>query len=144
MTMVRFGEFRIDSLNECLWRRHPNGQDERIQLPPKAYAVLSLLARNAGLLVTQGELLEAVWPGTHIQPEGLKNQILHLRRVLGDDPRRPRFIETLPRRGYRFIGADAEREAATTAVSSPSDRLVAREPELALLDQAMASALDGR
>jgi predicted ATPase/DNA-binding winged helix-turn-helix (wHTH) protein len=144
MTMGRFGEFRLDSVNECLWRRHPNGGEERIQLPPKAYAVLSLLVRNAGRLVAQDELLDAVWPGTHIQPEGLKNQILHLRRVLGDDPRRPRFIETLPRRGYRFIGTDTEGGPTTTVVSPPGGRLVAREPELALLDRAMASALDGR
>jgi len=144
MTMARFGEFRLDSLNECLWRRHPNGVEERIQLPPKAHAVLSFLARNAGRLVTQDELLDAVWPGTHIQPEGLKNQILYLRRALGDDPRRPRFIETLPRRGYRFIGTDAERGPTTAAASSPSAHLVAREPDLALLDRALALALDGR
>jgi DNA-binding winged helix-turn-helix (wHTH) protein/predicted ATPase len=144
MTTARFGEFRLDSLNECVWRRYPSGQEERIQLPPKAYAVLSLLLANAGRLVTQDELLDAAWPGTHIQPEGLKNQILHLRRVLGDDPRRPRFIETLPRRGYRFIAADAEHGPETPEVSSSSVRLVAREPELAFLDRALALALDGR
>lgn len=141
--MARFGEFRLDSVNECLWRKHPNGGEERIQLPPKAHAVLSLLVRSAGRLVTQDELLDAVWPGTHIQPEGLKNQILSLRRVLGDDPRRPRFIETLPRRGYRFIGTDAERGPTATASSPPIARLVAREPDLALLDRSLASALDG-
>jgi predicted ATPase/DNA-binding winged helix-turn-helix (wHTH) protein len=143
MSVSRFGEFRLDSLNECLWRRHPCGREERLQLAPKAYAVLSLLVRNAGDLVTQDELLDAVWPGTHIQPEGLKNQILHLRRVLGDDPRRPRFIETLPRRGYRFIGTDADPASATIASSSSSPRLVGREPHLAQLDRALASALDG-
>ncbi len=144
MTTAKFGEFRLDSLNECVWRRYPSGQEERIQLPPKAYAVLSLLLANAGRLVTQDELLDAVWPGTHIQPEGLKNQILHLRRVLGDDPRRPRFIETLPRRGYRFIDATAERGTTTPAASSSSARLVAREADLAFLDRALALALDGR
>jgi predicted ATPase/DNA-binding winged helix-turn-helix (wHTH) protein len=142
--MARFGEFRLDSLNECLWRTYPNGTEERIQLSPKAHAVLSLLVRNVGRLVTQDELLDAVWPGTHIQPEGIKNQILYLRRVLGDEPRRPRFIETLPRRGYRFIGTDGERALATTAVLSSSARLVARDPDLALLDRALALALDGR
>jgi predicted ATPase len=144
MTAARFGEYRLDSLNECLFRRYPSGREERIQLPPKAYAVLSLLVANAGRLVTLDELLDAVWPGTHIQPEGLKNQILHLRRVLGEDPRRPRFIETLPRRGYRFIGADAKHGRTTPAASSSSARLVAREADLALLDRALASALDGR
>src|ERR1700732_1639970 len=101
--MTQFHPFRLDTANQCLWRQRDSGDDERILLSPKAYGVLLYLIKRAGHLVTQDELLDAVWPNTHIQPEGLKSQILHLRRVLGDDPHHPRFIETLPRRGYRFI-----------------------------------------
>lgn len=144
MTMARFGEFRLDFMDECLWRRHPDRREERIQLPPKAYAVLALLVANSGHLVTQDEFLDAVWAGSHIQPEGLKNQIMYLRRVLEDDPRRPRFIETLPRRGYRFIGTDTERGPTSAEVLSSNARLVARDPDLALLDRALVLALDGR
>src|SRR5258706_9156929 len=146
MTMARFGEFRLDSVNECLWRRHPKGGEGRIQRPPKAHAGLSLLVRNAGRLVTQGELLDAVWPGTHIQPEGLKNQILHIRRVLGDDPRRPRFIETLPRRGYRFIGLEnGVGTLRPVAENGPAtSRIVGRDRSLAELNAALGKALQGK
>src|SRR5271154_3260741 len=102
--MTEFHQFCLDAVNQCLWRRRDSGDGERIMLPPKAYGVLRYLMQRAGFLVTREELLDAVWPNTHIQPEGLKNQILYIRRVLNDDPKRPRFIETLPRRGYRFIG----------------------------------------
>ncbi len=102
--MTEFHPFFLDTVNQCLWRDRDSGDEERIVLPPKAYGVLHYLIQRAGFLATRDELLDAVWPNTHIQPEGLKNQILHIRRVLNDDPKFPRFIETLPRRGYRFIG----------------------------------------
>jgi len=55
--------------------------------------------------VTHAELLDALWPNTHVQPEVLKSHIFEVRSVLGDDSKKPLFIETLPRRGYRFIAA---------------------------------------
>ena len=142
MTMTPFHPFRLDTINECLWRQSDTGSEERILLPPKAYGVLRYLVERAGRLVTQNELLDAVWPDTHIQPEGLKAQILHLRRTLGDHPKRPRFIETLPRRGYRFIGAereDAALKGVTPARQGP-DRLVGRERALDELGQALREA----
>ncbi len=98
-----FPPFRLDKVNECLWRNRENGDDERIRLTPKAFAVLQYLVEHAGRLITQGELLDAVWTDTFVQPEVLKSQILDVRHALGDDPKNPRFIETLPRRGYQFI-----------------------------------------
>jgi DNA-binding winged helix-turn-helix (wHTH) protein len=142
MTMTPFHPFRLDTINECLWRQSDTGSEERILLPPKAYGVLRCLVERAGRLVTQNELLDAVWPDTHIQPEGLKAQILHLRRVLGDQPKHPRFIETLPRRGYRFIGAeraDAALKGATPGRQGP-DRLVGRERALDELGEALRKA----
>src|SRR5262249_55136740 len=70
---------------------------------PKAFAVLRYLVEHAGQLVTQEDLLAAVWPETYIKPEVLKNRIFEIRSALGDRPKTPRFIETLARRGYRFI-----------------------------------------
>jgi DNA-binding winged helix-turn-helix (wHTH) protein/tetratricopeptide (TPR) repeat protein len=141
--MTSFHPFRLDTVNQCLWRKSDAGGDERILLPPKAYGVLRYLVERGGSLVTQDELLDAVWPDTHIQPEGLKSQILHLRRVLGDHPKCPRFIETLPRRGYRFIGSSRE-EAVPDAVSlggpGPT-RLVGREGALAELGDGLRRAL---
>src|SRR5271157_3754587 len=62
--MKVFPPFRLDPINQCLWRRGEAGQDERVSLTPKAFAVLRYLVEHAGRLVTQDELLEAVWPDT--------------------------------------------------------------------------------
>src|SRR3954470_11418099 len=98
--MKAFGAFRLDIAEQCLWR-----EDARITLTPKLFAVLRHLVDNSGRLVTQEELLEAIWPETYVQPEILRKYILELRKALGDDPKFPRFIETLPKRGYRFVAA---------------------------------------
>src|SRR5271166_1509978 len=107
-----FPPFRLDTMNQCLWRRADAGEDERVVLTPKAFAVLGYLVERAGRLVKQDELLEAVWPDTFVQPEVLKYQIADIRSTLGDRPKNPLFIETLPRRGYRFIAAVHDGAAA--------------------------------
>lgn len=103
--MHEFLPFQLDTVNQCLWRRRESADDERITLTPKAFTVLCYLVEHAGRLVTQAELLEAVWPETYIKPEVLKSRIFELRSALGDRPKMPRYIETMPRRGYRFIAA---------------------------------------
>jgi len=100
---IVFDPFWLDQTNECVW----NGP-QAIKLRPKAFAVLDYLLRRPGQLVTKDELLNAVWPGTFVAEGVLKVTIGQLRDVLGDDPKSPRFIETLHRRGYRFIGRIAE------------------------------------
>jgi hypothetical protein len=64
---------------------------------------LRYLVAHAGRLVTQEELLDAIWPGVYVQPEVLQRHMFEIRSVLGDNPKNPGYIETLPRRGYRFI-----------------------------------------
>ena len=96
--------FWIDRENLCLWRSYADGEDERVRLTPKSFAVLRYLAENSGRLVTHDELLEVLWPGVHVQPEVLKSHILAIRTALGDSISNPRFIETQRGRGYRFIG----------------------------------------
>jgi DNA-binding winged helix-turn-helix (wHTH) protein len=91
--MKAFGPFRLDTVNFCLWRA-----DERVPLTPKAFDVLRYLVDRADRLVTQEEILEGLWPETYVNPEGLRKYILEIRKVLGDDPKRPMFIETLPKR----------------------------------------------
>src|ERR1700692_1617283 len=103
-SMPELAPFRLDAANQCLWRRTGAGGQERVLLTPTEFAVLDHLVEHAGQLVTHRELLDAVWPGMAIEPQVVKNKIFHLRRVLEDQPKRPRYIETLPRRGYRFIG----------------------------------------
>lgn len=96
--MKHFFPFRLDAVDQCLWRG-----ETRISLRPKAFALLSYLVQHAGRLVTQNELLQNLWPDAFVQPEVLKSHMLEIRAVLGDNPRHPTFVETLPRRGYRFI-----------------------------------------
>ncbi len=113
--MKEFPPFRLDPGNQCLWRRTEAGDDERIRLTPKAFAVLQYLVEQAGRLVTHDELLEAVWPETYVQAEVLKSHIFDVRRALGDRAKQPRFIETLARRGYQFIAAVHEGGVAAAA-----------------------------
>ena len=106
--MKEFPPFRLDGVNQCLWRRVNGAEDQRLLLTPKAFSVLRYLLERAGQLVTQDELLEAVWSDTYVQPEVVKSHIRDLRKMLDDDPKNPQFIETLPRRGYRFIATVAD------------------------------------
>ena len=124
--MMHFPPFKLDTSNQCLWRRTDLEGEDRLMLTPKAYGVLRVLVENSGRLVTQSELLEAVWPDVVVQPEALKSQILDLRRILGDDARNPRFIETLHRRGYRFIAQISDTTIEASEVSAHL-RLIARD-----------------
>src|SRR5271165_6905024 len=126
-----FYPFLLDTINECLWRQNVDGDDEKIRLTPKGFAVLRYLVEHAGRLVTQSELLEAVWPDTFVQPEVLKSQILDVRHALGDDAKSPRFIETLPRRGYQFIAPVADVAVQVDLGNeSPSRPVVGRDTQL--------------
>jgi len=127
-----FPPFRLDTVNECLWRNRDDA-DERIRLTPKAFAVLRFLVEHAGRLVTEEELLAHVWPKVYVQPEAIKSQIHEIRKILGDDPKDPRFIETSARRGYQFIAAVADAIAPHAAVELPASRLVGRGPQLEAL-----------
>src|SRR5215831_12434967 len=101
--MWLFQPFRLDVGNQRLWR-----DEAIIPLMPKPFAVLQYLLEHAGSLVTQNELQAAIWPDTHVQPDVLRRYILEVRRALGDQTETPRFIETLPKRGYRFIAPAIE------------------------------------
>ena len=143
---MEFLHFGLDATNQCLWRRHDSGDDERISLTPKAFGVLQYLVHRAGRLVTQGELLGALWPQSYVQPEVLKHHVLEVRKALGDDPKNPRFIETRPRRGYRFI-APVRARAGTDAASetqAPPPRLVGRSAALAAIRDYLAEASRGQ
>lgn len=88
-----------------------------IPLRPKTFGVLVYLAERPGELVTKDELLDALWPGIAVTPDTLNKSIGELRVALGDDTRAPRFVETVHRRGFRFI-------AATGAPAAPPPRVV--------------------
>ncbi len=96
--MKQFGCFQLDTRNECLWQ---NGV--RIGLTPKPFAVLRYLVENPQRLVTHDELLDKLWPETYVQPQVLRTYVLELRKLLGDSVESPRFIRTVPGRGYWFL-----------------------------------------
>jgi TolB-like protein/DNA-binding winged helix-turn-helix (wHTH) protein/Tfp pilus assembly protein PilF len=115
--MKVFQSFRLDTTNQCLW-----SGEERVRIPPKAYDVLRYLVENPGRLVTQDELLEALWPDTYVNHEILRKYILDIRKILGDRPDKPVFIETVTKRGYRFI-APVMDEGAGEPSDSPGSNV---------------------
>jgi len=157
--MKLFGVFGLDTGNERLLRG-----DKPIALPPKPFAVLRYLVEHPGRLITHDELLEALWPETFVQPQVLRTYMLDLRKALNDDPVQPQFIQTVPKRGYRFVacvtessnGGDLTPAVATQQSSpqpgiashpvsqfSPATGIVNRHAELDILASCFASASAG-
>jgi DNA-binding winged helix-turn-helix (wHTH) protein/Tfp pilus assembly protein PilF len=101
-----FGPFLLD-LNDRLLTR----AGEVISLRPKATEILVRLVTNAGQLIKRDELLKEVWPDTFVEESNLSQTIFTLRKALGDDRSEPRYIETVPRRGYRFVAAVKDEKA---------------------------------
>ena len=95
---ITFSPFRLDLRRGLLLRG-----TKPIPLRPKTWAVLLYLAERPGVLVAKNELLDALWPDVAVTPDTLNKSIGELRVALGDDSRAPRFIQTVNRRGYRFI-----------------------------------------
>ena len=91
--------YHLDTANECLWRKN-----QKIDLDPKAFAVLRYLVENPGRIVTKAELLNTVWSGNYVGESVIKFQISRIRAKLREAKKIPRFIETVHCRGYRFVG----------------------------------------
>jgi hypothetical protein len=134
--MTAFGPFRFDIANLRLYR-----ESAEIRLTPKAAAILEVLTTRPNALVTHDELLDSVWPGVHVQPEVLKVYIAQLRRALRDSANKPRYIETVHRRGYKFLQAPLESRVMPTG--SVIDRLVCRRREISSLYAFLHRASEG-
>src|SRR5215467_11754300 len=139
--MKLFRSFRLDSGNQCLWRG-----EHRVPLTPKAFDVLRYLVEHPGRLVSQDELLEALWPETYVNPELIKKYILGIRKVLGDQHDSPIFIETLPKRGYQFIApvSDHVAESAQDLSSDHPSKMVGRAGPVGELQAAFRKAMRGQ
>src|SRR5262249_4144448 len=96
----QFKSFGLDPVNACRW-----WDAEAVVLTPKTFDVLYYLVRHADRLVTKDELLDAVWPETAVSDGVVRMAISALRKALDDTAQTPRFIATVPRRGYRFVAA---------------------------------------
>jgi DNA-binding winged helix-turn-helix (wHTH) protein len=116
--ILTFGAFRLDCSDGRLWL----GDTER-PLRPKSFALLRYLTEHPGRLVTREELLRAVWPNVAVGPGVVRTSIAEIRRVLGDDVRTPQLLETVGRRGYRFLGRTAEQPVTATSFVGRTDDL---------------------
>jgi len=106
---LAFGPFRLDRRGHRLLR-----EGEPVALSAHLVDLLLVLTSRPGELLTKQVLFDAVWPGVFVTDNALARAVADLRRALDDDPRRPRFIQTVARRGYRFV-ADVETEDAGAA-----------------------------
>jgi DNA-binding winged helix-turn-helix (wHTH) protein len=96
-SQYEFGSYRLDMPGGTLFR-----EGNRVALPPKVAEFLVSLVQAAGSVVTREQLLQQVWPGSVIEEGSLSSHISILRKALGTAPNGQDFIETLPKRGYRF------------------------------------------
>ena len=143
---IVFGPFRLDLIDERLFRGA-----KPLPLGAKAFAVLSHLARNGGRLIKKDELLDAVWPDVHVTEGVLKVAVREIRRALDDDVEKPRYVETVHRRGYRFVATVAEavpasaepRAAQPAAPPTGPAAVVGRDAELESLEERLRRAAAG-
>ncbi len=118
--VYEFGEFRLDSINKVLTR---NG--ETVAITCKMFDTLFVLVENAGTLVEKDDLMRRVWHDRFVEENNLSFNIKMLRKALGDKAASPTFIETVPRRGFRFIAEIkdvATDNGLSSAVTTPEEK----------------------
>jgi len=96
--LYEFGPFVLDAGSRILLK-----DGATVRLTPRALQTLLVLVRHAAQVVDKEQLLNEVWTDSFVEEGNLSRNIYELRRALGDDPAEPRFIETVPKRGYRFV-----------------------------------------
>ena len=111
--LYRFGEFTVDGDQKVLLRN-----DSPLALAPKVFDTLLILVGNSGRIVEKEELMSRLWPDSFVEESNLTFNIQQLRKALGDNARHPHFIETVARRGYRFIAEVKENSPTPIAAES--------------------------
>jgi DNA-binding winged helix-turn-helix (wHTH) protein len=139
--MKAFQPFRLDTVNHCLWRG-----DQRVALTPKAFDVLRYLVEHSDRLVTQDEILEALWPGTYVNLEVVKKYVLGIRKALGDCSQQPQFVATFRKRGYQFIAPVSDESPASVSRHSENavKNIVGRHDASVQLDDLLNKAAKGQ
>lgn len=137
--VMTFGRVRIDTRTGEVMRDHGT-----VKLTPKAARLLATLLDRAPELVTKNELLLKVWDGKAVGDDALTSCVQELRRALGDDARRPRFIETRHRRGYRWVIPFEPPADDSIGSSSSRVRLFGRDREIDELRRRFGQAQAGR
>lgn len=118
-TIYEFGEFRLDAESRRLFVRETGAL---VALQPKAFELLLFLIESRGEILTKSEILEAVWAESFVEEANLSQTIFVLRKALSDDRKNPRFIVTVPNRGYRFI-AKVENISEAVAPENPEPQI---------------------
>ena len=114
-SVIRFGNFEVN-----LQSREFRKSGMRLRLEQKPFQILEMLTENAGQVVRRAALCERLWPDTHVAFEhSLNTAVNKLRDQLGDSAQNPRFVETIPRLGYRFV-APVERPGQTRLAAIPA------------------------
>src|ERR1700736_3390650 len=103
-----FGPFRLDLASGELRKAK-----EEVSQEPRVFALLAYLTENAGRVIPRDELLEKLWPDTHVTDASLSQAVAALREALGDDVHEPLYLVTLPKRGYKFVAKVLEDRGAT-------------------------------
>src|ERR1700738_1603903 len=122
VTIYNLGSFRLDTQHDLLFRGA-----EPLTLGRRAIALLRALVERPGAVVAKDALIEAAWPRQAVEESNLTVQIAALRRALGEAPGGDRWIETMPRRGYRFVGPVVS-EVQKAAMDAPPRADGARQP----------------
>lgn len=112
--IYQFGCFRLNASEGVLLRR-----GRPVRLPPKTLDTLMALVENSGHLVTKAELMNRVWPDTHVEEMNLARHVSGLRKVLGRGPSSRPYIETVARRGYRFNARVSQIEGVAKQAAPP-------------------------
>lgn len=135
---ITFGPYRLDVDGARLWK----GNDP-VPLQPRPLAVLSYLAVRPEAVVSRDELIAKLWAGTYVTKAVLKVAVRAIREALDDDADAPRYIETVGREGYRFIGAEAAGASPPRAGAAAEVAMVGRGQDLAKLRAGLARAVAG-
>ena len=114
--LYEFGSFRLDPSQELLLEG-----TRKVPLTPKAYQTLLVLVENRGRTLGKDELLQKVWPDAFVEEATLAQNIFTLRKHLRDDRDTAQYIETVPKRGYRFV-AEVREVRPPAAVAQPRPR----------------------
>jgi TolB-like protein/DNA-binding winged helix-turn-helix (wHTH) protein/tetratricopeptide (TPR) repeat protein len=119
-SVYEFGEFVLDPPRRLLLRRDRS----EVAINAKAFDALVCLVERAGEVVSRAALAQALWPTTIVEDNNLSQTVLALRRALGDDAEKPRYVVTVPRRGYQLVAEvrDRPREPALPTSVAPSAR----------------------
>jgi len=102
--IYEFGPFRFIPEERQLLR-----DNQPVPLTPKSFDLLVVLVENTGHLLEKGELLKRIWPDSFVEEANLSVNVSALRRALGEGPNEHQYVETVPRRGYRFVAGVKER-----------------------------------